>query len=216
MTEPFDEYDDRLRLVLNAEADAVVPSAEGLEKIRARIDESRERRLWYVRPWLRPLAALSAAIVMAVIAVPATDVFKNFVQTGHLSTQADQGPGRRVPDGQRPRPAAPNGPSPGDTRVAPRPSAGQPTSPGDHVLTSSCPPSQQGVTPSVTPNPVPSAIAPSPEPSDSTTQVTCQPGADTLSPSPHVPGLPSDSSTNQSRASQLPDIGSPSSPQPSP
>ncbi len=43
MTEPQAEYDDRLRRALNAAADGVVPSADGLERIRHRIAEQRSQ-----------------------------------------------------------------------------------------------------------------------------------------------------------------------------
>lgn len=85
MTEPFDEYGDRLRRALHAEADAVVPSPEGLDQIRTKISKRREQRLWFALPWLRPVMAVAAALFIAVAAVSTTPAIRNFVQTGHLS-----------------------------------------------------------------------------------------------------------------------------------
>ncbi|MFC4112942.1 hypothetical protein [Nonomuraea zeae] len=69
MTQPPDEYGDLLRRALRAEADAVVPSPEGLEIIRARIDRRGVRNLF----WWRAGAAAASAILVAgtiVMAVP--------------------------------------------------------------------------------------------------------------------------------------------------
>lgn len=70
MTESPDEYGDVLRRALRAEADEVVPSPDGLQIIRARIEERRARRhlLW----WRAGASAVGAALVAAVVvaAVP--------------------------------------------------------------------------------------------------------------------------------------------------
>ncbi|MFB4277836.1 hypothetical protein ACBJ59_21270 [Nonomuraea sp. MTCD27] len=69
MTQPPDEYGDLLRRALRAEADAVVPSPEGLEIIRARIERRGVRNLF----WWRAGAAAASAILVAgtiVMAVP--------------------------------------------------------------------------------------------------------------------------------------------------
>jgi hypothetical protein len=210
MTEPFDEYGDQLRRVLNAEAEAVTPSAEGLEQIRAKIDKQGERRLGYVRPWLRPLAAVAAAVVMSIIAVPATAAFKNFVQTGHFSADSSSDGGHRTPGGRRTHDQLPPSPAPSDTRFSPRPSTGLSTSPGTHIVTGpSCPPGEGKVTPPTAPaqNANPNATPASPEPSASAEQVTCQPGPVTSSP-PTSPGTPTDSGTPQVPASEPPTGGS--------
>lgn len=151
MTEPFDEYGDQLRRVLNAEAEAVVPSSDGLELIRSKINHQRERRfgLWYAAPWLRPLAAVGAAVCIAVAAVSATPGLKNFVQTGHFSTDSSGDNGRSVPGGgvsdSESVPWDSSYPSPS---VAPSLPSLRPSKSGKHVVTGSCPPGEVTVTPS--------------------------------------------------------------------
>ncbi|MDF2705988.1 hypothetical protein AB0C18_41050 [Nonomuraea muscovyensis] len=61
MTQPPDEYGDVLRGVLRAEADTVVPSPEGLEIIRARIERRGMRNLF----WWRAGAAAASAVLVA-------------------------------------------------------------------------------------------------------------------------------------------------------
>jgi hypothetical protein len=168
MTEPFDEYGDRLRRALHAEADAVTPSPEGLEQIRTKINKRRERHLglWFAAPWLRPLAAVAAAIIVCVIAVSATPALKNFVQTGHFSpdTQSDGGQtstndGRS--QGQMP---PPNTPTP---NISPRNPIHSPNS-GKHVVTAPCPPGEGTFTPPNGGTPALEGAAP---------KVTCEPSA---------------------------------------
>jgi hypothetical protein len=69
MTQPPDEYGDLLRRALRAEADAVVPSPEGLEIIRGRIERRGVRNLFW---WRAGAAAVSAVLVAGaiVMAVP--------------------------------------------------------------------------------------------------------------------------------------------------
>lgn len=211
MTEPFDEYGDRLRRVLHAEAEAVVPSPEGLENIRAKIDKQRERRLWFVRPWLRPLAAVSAAIVLSIIAVPATAAFKNFVQTGHFSPYGVHTSGGHTVDGQYTHGQPPPQPVPSDTRISPRPTESPSTSPGSHVVIGSCPPGEGEVT--AAPSPAPSTSPVSPQPSGVAPRVTCHPEASPSSPSSHTSSTPTDTSTPQPPTSEPPSTGSQPSPQ---
>ena len=74
MTDPLDAYGDALRRALHAEADAVMPSGDGLERIRTRINE-RQRRFgwtWFTENWGRPAIALGAAMFIAVVAISAT------------------------------------------------------------------------------------------------------------------------------------------------
>ncbi|MEV4109138.1 hypothetical protein [Nonomuraea sp. NPDC049695] len=69
MTQPPDEHGDLLRRALRAEADAVVPSPDGLEIIRARIERRGVRNLF----WWRAGAAAASAVLVAgtiVMAVP--------------------------------------------------------------------------------------------------------------------------------------------------
>lgn len=172
MTQPFDdEYGERLRRALHAEAEAVTPSAEGLERIRTKIVRRHERRIgWlsYSAPWLRPLAAVTAALVVCLAAVSVTPALANFVQTGHFSpdSSSDDGGNARndgrsygqMPPGESTTPAPDTTPSPSLS----------PSGSGKHVLRGTCPPGWNTVTPSTTP--APGDVA-DPNP---TAQITCQ------------------------------------------
>ncbi|GAA5081625.1 type IV secretory pathway VirB10-like protein [Thermocatellispora tengchongensis] len=65
MTESTDEHGDLLRRVLRAEADAVVPSPDGLEIIRARIEQRGSRGLF----WWRAAASAAGAVLVAATVV---------------------------------------------------------------------------------------------------------------------------------------------------
>jgi hypothetical protein len=182
MTEPFNEYDDHLRRILNAEAEAVVPSSDGLELIRSKINKRRERRLglWYATPWLRPLAAVGAAVCIAIAAVSATPALKNFVETGHFSTDSPGDNGRAVPGGgvsvSESGPGGSMDPSPS---VSPSLSTLHPSKSGKHAVKGSCPPGEVTVTPS-------NGTVPSPR-----ATLTCAPEQPTSAPStPEVPTTP--------------------------
>jgi hypothetical protein len=206
MTEPFDEYGERLRRVLHTKADAVAPSPEGLERIRTKINERRDRRLglWYAVPWLRPLAAVGAAVFICLVAVSATPALKNFVQTGHFSPDDRGNSGQTVAgDGQSdiqtmPGESAPPGPS-----ISPRPSTIRPTTPGKHVVTGSCPPGEGTVSPTRG-----TRRGGQPVTSGPTPRVTCQPRGSTSVPTtPQEPTTPPYSSPVQSPTSEQPTTG---------
>ncbi|MFG1943627.1 hypothetical protein [Nonomuraea sp. NPDC048826] len=61
MTQPPDEYGDLLRRALRAEADAVVPSPDGLDAIRTKIERRGARNLF----WWRTGAAAASAVLVA-------------------------------------------------------------------------------------------------------------------------------------------------------
>ncbi len=182
MTQPFDdEHGERLRRALHAEAEAVTPSAEGLELIRSKINQRHERRLGFSLslPWLRPLAAAAAAIVVCVIAVSATPALKNFVQTGHFSPDAGSS-GNSATNDENPQsrgvPGGPAIPAPSDSAS---PTAIRPSGGGKHVVNGTvCPLGENTVSPAGTP--VPGAGGPTP-------QVTCQPAKPTSAPTPAPP-----------------------------
>ena len=157
MTQPFnDEYGDRLRRALHAEAEAVTPSAEGLERIRHKITRRHERRLGYLSysaPWLRPLAAVTAALMVCVVAVSVTPALANFVQTGHFSPDSGSGSGRDAHNSGRSHgqvlPGDPSSPAPS---TSPSPSSISPSNNGKHVVKgTTCPPGEDTVSPSPTP-----------------------------------------------------------------
>lgn len=73
MTQPHDdEYGDILRRVLHSEAEEITPSAEGLERIRTRIDNRSARQLWWQMPWVRPAMAVGGAMVLAAVVMVGT------------------------------------------------------------------------------------------------------------------------------------------------
>jgi hypothetical protein len=180
MTQPFDdEYGDRLRRALHAEAEAVTPSAEGLERIRSKINNHHERRWWgflsYSAPWLRPFAAVAAALAVCVVAVSVTPALANFVQTGHFSPDAGGGGGNSsTKDGHSQGQTLPGGSSAPVPSGSPSPTTIHPSNTGKHVVNgSTCPSGENTVTPSAAPaGPVP------------TPKITCQapPSGDTPPP----------------------------------
>ena len=193
MTQPFDdEYGERLRRALHAEAEAVTPSAEGLERIRTKINQRHERHagwLSYSAPWLRPLAAVTAALAVCLVAVSVTPALANFVQTGHFSPDSGSTDGNAATnDGRSQGQVLPDQSSSPTQSASPSPTAIHPTNTGKHVVTGSCPPGEQTVTPSSSPPP---GSGPAPK-------VTCQSppatggggGGEASSAPPTDPGTP--------------------------
>jgi hypothetical protein len=183
MTQPFnDEHGDRLRRALHAEAEAVTPSPEGLERIRTKISQRHERRLSllsYSAPWLRPLAAVAAALVVCIAAVSVTPALANFVQTGHFSPDSGNESGRSARnDGHSYGQVLPGSSSTPAPSTSPSPSPHRSSNTGKHVVPGvTCPPGEDTVTPSATPAPAGPAV---PKP-----RITCQApggGGDTSSP----------------------------------
>ncbi|WP_329257129.1 hypothetical protein OG417_18250 [Actinoallomurus sp. NBC_01490] len=183
MTQPFDdEYGDRLRRALHAEAEAVTPSAEGLERIRAKINQRHERRFGVFSlsaSWLRPLAAVAAAAVVCVVALSVTPGLANFVQTGHFSPDSGGHKGNSAAtDGHSQGQPPPGGPSTPNPSSSPSPTSIHPSNSGKHVVTGTCPPGETTVTPTATPTAEgPVHVGPS-------ARVTCQapPGGGTTTP----------------------------------
>ncbi|MCO6006334.1 hypothetical protein NE236_15185 [Actinoallomurus purpureus] len=206
MTEPFDEYGERLRRVLHAEAEAVTPSPEGLEQIRGKISKKRERRFgaWFAIPWLRPLAAVAAAIVVAGAAVSATPALKTFVQTGHFSPEDRQDGGTSVAGGQHAVTAAPPvNPSHSGMSAAPHPTWAPTTPSGAHVITGrKCPPGEDPIKPPPgSTDGQTASVSPSP-------QVTCRPDTVTSPPTSQAASPPPVTSpTQQTPTSEAPTNG---------
>lgn len=103
MTDPLDAYGDALRRALHAEADAVVPAADGLERIRARIDE-RQRRFgwaWFTENWGRPAVALGAAMFIAAVALLSTPALHAIegITAGDSKSADTGGPDHAVSNG---------------------------------------------------------------------------------------------------------------------
>ena len=80
MTSPHDdEYGGILRRALHAEADEIMPSAEGLERIRARTRNPAAHRMWWQLPWVRPAMALGGAMVLAAAVMAGTPGLRHTV-----------------------------------------------------------------------------------------------------------------------------------------
>ena len=209
MTNPFDdEYGDRLRRALHAEADAVTPSPEGLERIRAKINDKHERRFGFslAAPWIRPLAALTAAVIVCGAAVSATPALKNFVQTGRFSDDSGStDPGSTSNSGRSQGEVVPGGSSDPVPSTSPSPSSIRTSNTGKHVVAgTTCSPGESVVTASGSPAPAPPAPGP-------TVHVTCQPTdgtgptAPTVTDTPPPPATPpSDEQPTDPPASAVP------------
>ncbi|MFG1696388.1 hypothetical protein [Nonomuraea sp. NPDC049309] len=161
MTQPPDEYGDLLRRALRAEADAVVPSPDGLEIIRARIERRSVRRLF----WWRAGAAAAGAVLVAgtiVLAVP-----------GLRSQIIDRAPVQVVDDETTKVPSnssTTRSIDPPETHVVPRQShpvvlpPGTPERATPKVTRKADSTSRPSPTPTPTPTPCPSALADEAEP----------------------------------------------------
>ncbi len=147
MTEPFDEYGERLRRVLHAEAETVTPSPEGLEQIRTKIAERADRRFmaWLTAPWIRPLMAVAAAVCITVVTVSAAPALKTFVQTGHFNSDARHDGGSTSIDGRYTGGTEiPPGSGRTGPEAPPHPIATSSATPGSHDMTGHrCPPSER-------------------------------------------------------------------------
>jgi hypothetical protein len=130
MTEPHEEYGEILRRALHAEAETVVPAADGLDRIRARISERPVSRFgwslgwsWFTASWARPAMAGAAALIMAAVVVSAQPAISSFTVGGHgAPEQGEHGEGGTSGDTQ---PGGREQPS----EVPLRPGKGQATSP---------------------------------------------------------------------------------------
>lgn len=115
MTQPHDdEYGDILRRVLRTEAEEITPSAEGLERIRARIDQRSARRVWWQMPWVRPAMAVGGAMVLAAMVMVGTpgiratviSAFKPTAPQGTSTPVMPPGNNHGYPTNGTPTPAA--------------------------------------------------------------------------------------------------------------
>ncbi|MFV2194698.1 hypothetical protein [Nocardiopsis sp. LOL_012] len=138
--DPSDEFENRLRAILAAEADSCRPSAEGLNLIRERT-EQRRVTAWFGLPWLRPAAAVAGAVMIATSVVLSTPQVREQVleivpagadREGTTAPPESSEPGVDV---SVPSPGPGNGepePSADPTRSpSPEPAPGQESAPGD-------------------------------------------------------------------------------------
>lgn len=124
-TDPDDEHGEILRRALHAEAESVVPSAEGLELIRRRIESRRGRRFgwaWFTESWARPLLAVAAAACITTVGtVAGPSTFGLITSVGnHGNVEKSQSPRGRDDNDQ-------NLKGPGVTTEPPRAGGQEPT-----------------------------------------------------------------------------------------
>lgn len=160
MTDSPDEYGELLRRALSAEANSVVPSPDGLEIIRARIERRGLRWL----TWWRTGASVAGALLVAATIVMVVPQFREQVipqvSTGTVNFTESTPP----PDGSATsRPPAPSQPSSGPAQP---PSVGK-SEAGNGTLPPAPTPSRS-TTPSTRPTskatPAPPAPRPTPTP----------------------------------------------------
>ncbi|KUP95207.1 prolipoprotein diacylglyceryl transferase [Thermobifida cellulosilytica] len=121
MTEEFDDFEERLRAALRAEADSIPISHDALERIRARTER---RRLfpWSGLVWFRPVVAVCAAVLIAGSVLLGTPQIRDHVLPGSFVSASDS---RQAED---PPPSLGQEPHDGDGAVAP-PAGGVPFQP---------------------------------------------------------------------------------------
>ncbi|MFB4266885.1 hypothetical protein [Nonomuraea sp. GTA35] len=181
MTQPPDEYGDLLRRALRAEADAVVPSPEGLEIIRARISRRGVRNLF----WWRVGAAAGSAVLVAgaiVMAVPGLrsqvireepiEVIREVrteVPSNSSTTRSQQPPPpskEPAPEQSQPLGVVPETPAPPSPRTTPKSGSTSRPSPSPSPTPTDCPSplAEQAEPPAdcpeVSPSPTPTAEEP--------------------------------------------------------
>jgi hypothetical protein len=202
-TDPHDELGEILRRALNAEADEVIPGADGLEKIRTRIDERRRPRFgwdWFTVNWARPLVAVAVAVVVACVGVTAPQAIEFIQSTADHGPSGDGGGGTAdgghetqglppyVPPSASPRPDGSGDPSKaGSPSPAAPPGAagcaGQPPAAPTPPPSASAAPEANGTPPPAAPQqPCPSSEPPGEEPVTPTTPETGPSSADPTEP----------------------------------
>ncbi|MFJ2031038.1 hypothetical protein [Streptosporangium sp. NPDC087985] len=152
MTDSPDEYGELLRRVLSAEADSVVPSPDGLEIIRARVERRGLRGLM----WWRAGASVAGAVLVAATVVMVVPEFREqvsqTVNSGEVnftqSTTPDMSATSRAPSNNDQPPAVTRQGS-STTAPAPAPRSTEPS-----------PPPTPRATQKPAPKPTPSATCP--------------------------------------------------------
>ncbi|MET8155095.1 hypothetical protein ABZT47_01900 [Sphaerisporangium sp. NPDC005289] len=136
MTESPDEYGEVLRRVLRAEADSVVPSAEGLQIIRTRIEQRGVRGIFW---WRAAASAFGAVLVAAAVVmfVPGLKVQigtgQHIIQVQYDTSPPDESSTQRPPNGVHASSAVVGSPT---SRPAASPSGTAPAVPSPSVTAS--------------------------------------------------------------------------------
>lgn len=134
--DPYDDYGERLRRVLHAEVDSIVPSGDGLERIRARVEKRRMRRAFLSTWWMKPVLAAVGAVAVAGSAAVAAPLLQQ-VGGERLSAPpaVPQAPGAPAPGqtsaGGSPTPTETDGG--GETTSEPSATAAEPGGPATVV-----------------------------------------------------------------------------------
>ncbi|MFC4059455.1 hypothetical protein ACFOWE_14200 [Planomonospora corallina] len=186
MTDSPDEYGELLRRVLSAEADSVVPSPDGLEIIRGRIERRGLRRL----AWWRAGASLAGAALVAGAVVLVVPGLRE--QVAEVTQAGDVKPATTAPTDlsgtSRPLPTRDQVPSAGT-----RPTT-QPSVPAQTRQAAPNPPPQPSSKPTPTPTPTPTCPTADPEatPEPEEPREECE-EIETPTPTPAEPSLPAES-----------------------
>ncbi|MFC4906540.1 hypothetical protein [Actinomadura gamaensis] len=196
-TGPHDEHGEILRRALHAEAERVTPSADGLERIRARVAERERRRFpgrtgweWFTANWTRPVLAVGAAVAIAGLGVSAPQTF-DLIQSpmgndgpfskSHHGSQGGSGTGS-IDTGS---------PTPGASTPGPDPSGtGHSTSsqfPVSSTVSPTCPPSS---TPAPGTSPSHGQARRAPAGKSASPQCPTHKPTPSVTPTPSVPSTP--------------------------
>ncbi|MEV4459622.1 hypothetical protein [Microbispora sp. NPDC049633] len=203
---PDDEYGELLRRALRAEADAVVPSPDGLEIIRTRIDQRGLRGLRNLL-WWRVGAAVAGAVLVAGVVVAVVPGLRDQVaQSTGIAPAGDEREDRTDTSSvNRPPNTAPSQPVV-IVPVTPSPSRGRPSPSPTHKTGTTTRPSPSPSDPCVTSTTQAGVVEPDPAlpPSCSPTPVTQPPtAAPTVSARPST-APPTTSAPSSSAPSPMP------------
>ncbi|MEU6408468.1 hypothetical protein [Microbispora sp. NPDC046933] len=185
---PDDEYGELLRRALRAEADSVVPSPDGLEIIRRRIDQRGLRGVRNMLWWRVGAAAAGAVLVAGAVVMAVPGLRDQVAQSTGIDTASDEREDRRdTSTVTRPPNLAPSRPVV-IVPVTPSPSRARPTPSPTHSTSTSARPSPSPSDPCVTPTSQPGVIEP-----DAALPPTCSPTSVTQPPvvTPSVSHRPS-------------------------
>ncbi len=174
---PDDEYGELLRRALRAEADSVVPSPEGLEIIRGRIDQRGLRGLRNMLWWRVGAAAAGAVLVAGTVVMVVPGLRDQVAQSTGIAPAGDEREDERDTSSvTRPPNPAPSHPVV-IVPVTPSPSRGRPAPSPTRKVDATTRPSPSPSDPCVTPTPQPGVIEP-----DEALPPTCSPTSVTQPP----------------------------------
>ena len=187
----YEEYGDVLRRALHAEADGIMPTPDGLERIRTKIGE-KERRFgwnWFTASWIRPAVAAGAALGLTFLVVSAPPAIQQITSAGDQSSAPHQSTlqpshessvGQPVSSSYPVQPVVPSkmatsqAPSVSATATCPptATTAASPSTPATAKTGARRHKSGASTCPTVSPTPTTTAKSPSPTPTSSTTSAS--------------------------------------------